>query len=109
MEFLKRLFGGGGVPSGTGNEQFAMYFYVRPKRSEEIMRVRIDMRNDLSQADAGGYFVRKVVRATRAPFPAELLVNFDDRRRVSGVEVENGEVVDESIYQEWLASQGENA
>lgn len=108
MGFLKRLFGGGAA-GGSKSEPYAMYFCVRPKRSEEIVRVRIDLRNDLSLSDDGGYFVRKVVRAIRAPFPAELLVNFDDRRRVTGVSVENGETVDEAVYDEWVASQGENA
>lgn len=109
MGFLKRLFGGGGATGGSNAEPYAMYFYVRPKRSEEIVRVRIDLRNDLSLSDDGGYFVRKVVRAIRAPFPAELLVNFDDRRRMTGVSVENGETVDEEVYDEWAASRGENA
>lgn len=110
MGFLKRLFGGGGgATRGSTSEPYALYFYVRLKRSDEIMRVRIDLRNDLSQSDEGGYFVRKMVRAIRAPFPAELLVTFDDRRRMTGVSVENGESVDEAAYDEWVASQGENA
>jgi hypothetical protein len=103
MNFFKKLFGGGG--GGNNSEPYARYFYVRPKRCNEIVKIRIDVRNDLSLADEGGYFVRKVARATRCPFPAELHLNFDDKHNVTQVGVQDGEMVEEADYQAWLATQ----
>lgn len=101
MNFFRKLFGGGSAPQ----DAHALYFYVRPKRCDEILPVRIDLRNDLSLADEGGYFVRKMVRGTRCPFPAELHISFDDNRRITQVGVQDGESVEESAYQDWLAAQ----
>lgn len=99
MGFLRKLFGGGGA-----SQQQAMTFYVRPKRCDEIVVVRLNLMNDLSLTeDNAGYFVRKIVRAYRCPFEAELLVNFDKDRRVTELTVENGETVEEAVYQQWLA------
>lgn len=102
MNFFKKLFGGG---SGSNSEPHARYFYIRPKRCNEVVKVRIDMRNDLSIADEGGYFVRKIARATRCPFPAELHLSFDDKHKLIQTGVQDGELVEESDYEAWMASQ----
>ena len=102
MNFLKRLFGGGG---GTGDDKRSFYVYVRPKRCDEIVEVRIDLLNELSQEDTGkGYFVRKIARGTRCPFPAELLLRFNQSRRAIETQIKDGEVVTAEEYEEWLAA-----
>jgi hypothetical protein len=102
MGFLRKLFGGGGGSS----TQNMMTFYVRPKRCEEIVVVRLNMMNDLSITDDGnGYFVRKIAKAVRCPFEAELYVDFDSNRKVTQIGVTNGETVEEAVYQQWLAAQ----
>lgn len=101
MNFLKNLFGGGPKSS----EDRAVYVYVQPKRCEEILQVRIDTYNDLSVTDDGnGYWVRKLASATRCPFQAEITLYFDKQRRMTGSEVENGELVDEEAYEAYVAS-----
>lgn len=100
MGFFRRLFGGG-PPAST--DRFVTY-YVRPKRCDEIVPVRIDQNNDPSLTDEGGYFVRKVARGERCPFPAELTVSYDSNRRIVEIAVEHGERVDEAAYNAWLAS-----
>lgn len=100
MGFFQRLFGSG---SSTPQDRFVTY-YVRPKRCDEIVPVRIDTNNDPSLTDEGGYFVRKVARGERCPFPAELTVSYDSSRRVVEVAVQDGEQVTEAAYEEWLAS-----
>lgn len=106
MNFLKRLFSGGG---GTGDDKRSFYAYVRPKRCDEIIEVRIDLMNELSQEETGkGYFVRKIVRGARCPFPAELLVRFDQGRRAVGTEIKDGEVVSTEEYEQWLAAKMSN-
>ena len=97
MGFFRRLFGGG-APSPK--ERFITY-YVRPKRCAEIVPVRIDRNNDLSKAEDGSYFVRKLARGERCPFPAELTVSFDSSRREAQVTVQDGERVDEAAYLAW--------
>jgi hypothetical protein len=96
VNFLKNLFAssGGGSP--------VTYFYVQPKRCEEVLEVRINLYNDPSLTDGGEYFVRKVVRGTRCPFPAELHVYLDKRRKVINTEVIDGEQVTKEAYQAWL-------
>ena len=101
MNFLKSLFGGGGR-----NEDRGIYFYVRPKMCQEILRVRVDPLNDLSQTDDGkGYWCRKVASAARCPFQAEIELYFDKNKRFKDSSVENGELVSEA---EWAAQQERN-
>lgn len=97
MNFLKKLFGGSG-----GGDKRSLHIYVRPKRCNQIVEVRIDLYNDLSQDDEGGYFVRKVAQAARCPFPAELMLHFDSRRILRESQVENGEIVSEEEYTAWV-------
>lgn len=104
MEFLRRLFGGlmrGGAPA----ERFVPY-YIRPKRCPEVVVVRVDLYNDLSQDDDGGYFVRKTARGERCPFAAEVHITFNKSRQPIEVSVENGEHVSADDYQAWLDSKG---
>lgn len=101
MNFLKNLFGGG----SSGDER-GFYVYVRPKRCEEIVEVRIDLYNDLSMAETGdGYIVRKMVRAIRCPFPAEITLYFDKNRNVTSSEASDGEFVSGEEYAAWRAEQ----
>ncbi len=102
MNFLKNIFGGGGR-SGNIDDQRGLYLYVRPKRCDQIVEVRIDLWNDLSEREGGGYLVRKVAQATRCPFAAELHLTFTEKRIVIDKGIENGEFVDETTYQAWLA------
>lgn len=100
MNFLKNLFGGGGR-----NDDRGIYFYVQPKMCQEILRVRVDPLNDLSQTDDGkGYWCRKVASAARCPFQAEIELYFDKNKRFKDSQVENGELVSEEA---WRARQGD--
>lgn len=99
MGFLKNLFGG-----GSQREKNVLYVYVRPQYCDQIIEVRIHLLNDLSWTDDGkGYFVRKLARAVRCPFPAEIHLHFDKDRRLTGSEVEKGELVSEEEYRQWRA------
>lgn len=98
MNFLKKLFGGAGRPSDR-----ASYFYVRPKRCDEILQVRIDLFNDASLTDSGEYYVRKLVRGARCPLPAELHVYLNANRQLVRVEVQDGEQVSAEDYEAWAA------
>jgi len=102
MNFLKNLFGGGGKSGQSDRRGF--YIYVRPKRCDEIVEVRIDLMNELSLTDDNsGYFVRKIVHATRCPFPAEIYLYFDKTRRAVEIKVSDGEILTVHDYENWLA------
>lgn len=104
MNFLKRLLGGAGEKPDR-----ALYFYVRPKMCREIVRIRIDLLNQLSRTeDENGYFVRKEARAVRCPFPAEIHLTFDNGYRLTSQEIENGEFVTEADYEAFLEGQKKN-
>ena len=97
MQFLKRLFGGG-QPSDDG-----LYFYVRPRGCEEVVRVRIDPSSELSLQEGGGYFAVKTVRGTHRCFnPAEMHLYFDKSRNLTNSEVSGGEMVDEAAYNAYI-------
>ncbi len=104
MNIFKNLFGGRKTLTPDDSRR-ALYFYVRPKRCNEIVRVRVDLMNDLSQGDDGGYFCRKIVRATRCPFPAELHISFDANHKIIQVGVQDGDLLEETDYQKFVSEQ----
>ncbi|QPC82989.1 hypothetical protein G4Y79_01030 [Phototrophicus methaneseepsis] len=94
MNFLKNLFGGGG-PTDRSD-----YLYIRPKMCQEIVKLRIDMMNGPSLTDDGnGFYMRKLVSATRCPFQAEVELYFDKNKRMTEKQITNGEFVTEAEYQ----------
>jgi hypothetical protein len=105
MAFLRKLFGGGGRSSA---DRDGMYIFIRPKMCKEVVRVRVNLLNDLSALDEGGYFVRKMVSATRCPFQAEVELTFDKSRNLIQSAVTNGEWLEASDYEAWLEQQAES-
>jgi hypothetical protein len=103
MDFLKKLFGGGGAAGGDGR---GIYFYVKPKGCDEIVRVRIDRNNDPSLADDGKtYWVHKMVMGSKCFQRAELDIYFNANRQVSGTQITGGDLVKEADYDAWVSSQ----
>jgi hypothetical protein len=100
MNFLSRLFGGGG--SGSRPDS-GLYFYIRPKGCEEVVQVRIDPLRDTSQLDSGeGYFIQKTVRGQHRCFnPAELTLYFDSNRTLTEKNISRGDLVTEEDYHAW--------
>ncbi len=80
MNFLKRIFGASGGISGD----VGLYYYVKPKGCDEVVRVRINRNNDLSIADDGKtLWVRKVVQGTKCFQTAELSLYFNQSRQLT--------------------------
>lgn len=100
MDFLKKLFSGGGASGDVG-----IYFYVKPSGCDEVVRVRINRNNDLSLAEDGKtYWVHKVVMGTTCFQRVELDVYFKQSRQVSETSISGGELVKKEDYEAWLAS-----
>src|SRR5450755_2329042 len=100
MNFLKRLFVGGG---GNSGDPAGMYFYLKPKGCDEVVRVRINRNNDLSLADDGkNFWVHKVIMGTTCFQRAELDLYFSSSRQLTNTEVTGGELVKQGDYEAWL-------
>jgi hypothetical protein len=104
VNFLKKLLGGGSAGNRDGN---AMYFYVKLHRCEDIIRVRVDMNNELSlNDDSSGYWARKMVSGSNYKCShAELNVYFDVNRNLQNTEIQGGQLVKREDYESWLSKQ----
>lgn len=99
------LFGSGG-----GGPDDGLYFYVRlynvPNRQspdDEIVKVRINSKNDISLSESGDYFVRKMIVGNRKFKRAEMTLYFDGRKSLKDSEIDNGELVNKAAYEAYMA------
>lgn len=106
MDFFKKLFSNTGRMSADSG----LYLYVQPARCAEVVRVRLDQRNDFSLMDDGTYYARKLVRANdwRCNQTVELEVTFNKQRSSYTTEIKGGTLVTAEDYDAWAAqSEGE--
>jgi hypothetical protein len=100
MNFLKKLFGGG-MSSDSG-----MYFYIRSRRSGEIVQVRLDphqLTPDEYSGDAvSSYYAHKTVVGQRSFERMDADFRFDGNKRLVEKTVTGGEFV---TREDWLAQQ----
>ncbi len=95
LEALKSLFAGGGPADDS-----AYWLYARCRRCGEVIRSRIDLRNDLSPRDEGGYTVTKTLVGSRLCFQRlEVTLTFDDNRRLVEQEISGGEFATAEDYE----------
>lgn len=101
MNFLKKLFGGGQPDSNV------LILYVKPHRCQDVVSVRVNLYNDLSQTDdQKGYWTRKLVSSANYKCgQVEMSLYFDNSRRLTESELQGGALVTEADYEAWLASQ----
>ncbi len=101
MNILRKLFGGGGAP-GDGN---GMYFYIRSRRSGEIIQLRLDL-NQLSpeyeNERVSSFYTRKTVVGQRSFERLEAEFSFDSNKRLVNKSVTGGEFV---TRDDWVAQQ----
>jgi hypothetical protein len=104
MNFLKRWFGGSGGMSRGDKE--GVYFYIRAKRTGEVIQVRLNRSNDLSLTDSGdSYYVRKLAVGQRSFDRIEAEFFFDRNRNFVSADVTGGELVERADYEQYLADQ----
>ena len=102
LDTLKAVFTGAG---DRKPEDASAWFYVRCRRCGEVIKVRVDMRNDPSEDDAGQYVVNKTLvgGARRCFARLEMTLTLDAGRRLQSQEVTGGEFVTEADYTASLA------
>ena len=87
MGFLMKLFGSGGSSSGTD----FFIFTVVCDRCSEVIEGRVNMNNDLSLKDEGGYHVRKVLMGSGHCFQQiEVMLDFDSSRNLINKQISDG-------------------
>jgi len=91
MGFLKKLFGGGTTSSSSD----FYTFNVICDRCGETIQGKVNMSNDLSLDDEGGYHVRKVLMGGGRCFQQiEVMLKFDASRQVQDQQVSSGKFVE---------------
>jgi hypothetical protein len=108
MGIFKKIFGGGAAGNkGSGKRGFGggdargLYLYIKPFGCDEIVQVRIDKHNDLSESDDGVLFARKLARGTKCTRSVEMEIFFDKNRNYVDAQLKGGELVDEAAYLAW--------
>jgi hypothetical protein len=89
LDSFKSLFSG-----GEGQDKTGHYVYVRCDRCGEAIRTRIDMRNDLSRLEEGGFVVNKTLVGSQRCFErVEVKLTFDGNRKLIEREIKRGEFI----------------
>jgi hypothetical protein len=94
LDFLARVFGGSGGAGSRGRDG-AVYIRVKCDACGEVITARINPTSELSQADEGGYYVRKVLVGRQCFRPIEVQLHYADlgRKEISR-EVKGGTSVE---------------
>jgi hypothetical protein len=100
MGFFKRLFGGG---QSEYVDKTGIYLYARCDKCGTVVRVRADKQHDLNQ-DGSGFVWHKTIVDSKCFRRLETVVHFDGNYNVTNHEVQGGALVDEAVYESWLAS-----
>ena len=92
MGFLKKLFGGGAISSSSD----FYTFNVRCDRCGETIEGRVNLNNDLSLDDDGGYLVRKVLMGSGHCYQQiEVTLKFDASRQLQEKQISGGKFEEE--------------
>jgi hypothetical protein len=93
LDDLKSLFSGGSGGDG------GYYVYVRCHRCGEALRTRINLRNDLSADDAGGYVLRKTLVGSGRCFERiEVTLTFGGSHQLTHREITGGDFITAEEY-----------
>ena len=96
LDSIKSLFSG-----DTNTPRTAEYWiYVRCRRCREIIKTRLDLANNLSELDEGGYIIQKTLVGSGLCFQRiEVTLTFDDRRHLIDQTAVGGEFVTAEEYE----------
>ena len=96
LDSMKSLLGGGEQQDKTG-----YYVHVRCNRCGEAIKTRIDMRNDLSRLEEGGFVVHKTLVGSQRCFErVEVTLTFEENRKLLDREIVRGEFITREEFEE---------
>ncbi len=98
MEFLKKI--GQALFPTTGSKEAPNYIiYARCNRCQEVLTARVNLYNDLSLRDDGGYTSRKVLIGSNRCFQQiEVILHFDAKRALTKREITGGTFITEDEF-----------
>jgi hypothetical protein len=101
LNLLKRITNF--ITRGGSHESPAYWVYVRCSKCGEVLRTRVDLRNDLSiEYEYGSdytYFTRKTLVGDKGCYqPIEVELRFDQRRQLIDRQIKGGEFDEEEDY-----------
>lgn len=92
FDSLKSLLGGAGASIRPGDG--AYWLYVRCKRCGEVIKTRLDLQNNLSQNEEGGYTAHKTLVGSHLCFERiEVILNFDKNRQLISQDIVHGDFI----------------
>jgi len=92
MGFLDRLLGRSGDKS-------VLWLYVRCSRCGAKVCVRVNLFNDLSITENGGYILRKEILDNKCFQLMRAELRFDSKRRLISRDIDEGEFITEAEYE----------
>jgi hypothetical protein len=94
FDSLKSLFSG-----PAHQKQDGYWIYVRCRRCGEALKTRVDLLNNLSMRDEGGYVVQKTLVGSQLCFERiEVTLIFDENRRLVEQEALRGDFITAEEY-----------
>ncbi len=92
LDSIKSMFAG-------EPEQHDYWVYARCRRCE-VIKTRIDLRHDLSEAEDGGYTVNKTLVGSNLCFERiSVTLFFDRNRRLIDQQIERGQLITAEEYE----------
>lgn len=102
FDSLKALLGGSTSTEPSGG---VYWIYVRCHRCGEVIKTRLDLLNNLSQNDEGGYTASKTLVGNHLCFERiEVVLTFDENRRLISRDIAHGDFI---TAEEYEAAQGQ--
>ncbi len=91
MGLLDKLF-------GQSKEKGVLWLYLRCANCGAKVRVRINLYNDPSIADEGGYILRKEIMDDKCFQLMHAELRFDDKKRIASRTISGGEFITAEEY-----------
>lgn len=96
LDSLKSIFSGSGNPA----KDEGYWIYIRCRRCGEVIKTRLDLSNNLSQSDGGGYSVTKTLVGNRLCFERiEVTLTFDESRRLIERDISRGDFISAAEFE----------
>ncbi len=102
MDWLNRIFGSGAAGRGQAG---VLWLYARCSRCGTPVAVRVNAFNELSEADEGGYVLRKEMMDSKCFQLMKAEVHFDGQRRIKEQTIEGGTFLTREEYESLRAKQ----
>jgi len=84
---------------GRKDSRDALWLHVRCNKCGARVRVRVDLYNDLSQADDEGYILHKEIMDDKCFQLIYAELRFDDQRQIASQDISGGEFITADEYE----------